>query len=635
MGKKLRKKLIAELSLFFLILIYCTTAPEPLTMTAKVSAQPTVPYNIGNWTYVSKPVLPLKINASQIPIGANWTYVYALNANHTYHVYFYGEWINPDDPKTDYDVFVYNPSGELESYHTEAAGLPEHLGTTVDQPFFTPKQTGNYSFLMKNDPRESQDAEEGTFMLIENIEPNRWYQRYLMGKVNDQPVENTTWAYEFNTTSKHVEVWIDVSDTLDMYEARLYLMANPSKGMGDLLNAMPLAWEPGLYGDISGDYGGYNLNSTGFRHTDAMASCEFPGEDMLINYTSSYEENILYHLVLIAEDGVGSLNFTVKTDFEAPSLSIENPIEKAYSNNATTITAYVNDEFSLKRVLLNYTIDDWATWTSTVMSASQNQTYVGTIPGQPAGVTVKYKILATDIADNHAETQSSYVVKTPTTISIILSNSTIYYGENITVTGLISPSGATVTLNYTVDDVVVSKVVSTNSSGFFNDVYMPNKTGFWTVLASWSGNDSYFGASTSYKNFTVNRTPMSIICNISRVQLIIGENVTVFGSVSPVVENMSVGLIFTMPNGSTVERYVYTNSNGTFTASFRPHFIGAWRVQAKFDGDDLRVESQSELVSFLVTDTWMNQNILYIILGVVAAIIAFVAVIFIRKRRYG
>jgi len=105
----LRKKLIVELSLFFLILTYCATMAEPFTMAAKVSAQPSVPYNLGNWTYVSKPVLPLKINASQIPIGANWTYVYALNANHTYHVYFYGEWVNPIDPKTDYDVFVYKP----------------------------------------------------------------------------------------------------------------------------------------------------------------------------------------------------------------------------------------------------------------------------------------------------------------------------------------------------------------------------------------------------------------------------------------------------------------------------------------------------------------------------------------------
>ena len=606
--EKLRRELIAELGLFF-ILVYCTIAPEPLLMTVKVLGQPVVPYNLGNWTYVSKPVLPTKINASQIPIGANWTYVYALNENSTYHVYCYGEWIDYDlyTAKTDYDIFVYDPNGTQLSYHTEAAGLPEHLGTTVDQPFFTPKYTGNYSFLVKNDPRESQGEKEATLMLIEHIECNKWYQRYLEGKANDKPVENTSWAHEFTTNSSHVEVWIEVPDTLDMYEARLYMMANPSKGKGFVLNDMPLAWEPGLYGSRSDLYGGYNLDSGGFRDTDAMASCEFPGQDMLINYTFPYEGEVLYHLVLIAENGVGSLNFMVKTDFEAPLLSIQNPIEGTYPNNETTITAYADDEFVVDKVLLNYTNDDWATWALIEMSASQNQTFVGTVPRQSAGTTVKYKILASDEAGNRAEVQSSYVVKNPTNIACFLSNSVIYYGENITVTGSISHGGTTVTLNYTCDDIVISKSLTANSSGFLSDVYVPNQTGLWAVLVSWSGNETCFGASSGYKNFTVEKTPMSITCDLSVESLTIWENITVTGSVDPVVENMSVTLIFTTPNGSIIQQYAYTRSNGTFTASFQPNSTGSWSVETKLEGNDLRHGSQSELKSFYVNDTWINQ----------------------------
>jgi len=632
--EKLRRELIAELCLFF-ILIYCTIAPEPFVMTVNVSGQPSVPYNLGNWTYVSKPVLPMKINASQIPIGANWTYVYALNANSTYHVYCYGEWIDYDlyTAKTDYDIFVYDPNGTQLSYHTEAAGLPEHLGTTVDQPFFTPKYTGNYSFLVKNDPRESEGEKEATFMLIEHIECNRWYQRYLEGKVNDNPVENTSWAYEFNTSGRHVEVWIDVPDTLDMYEARLYIMANPSKGKGFTLNDMPLAWEPGLYGSCSDLYGGYNLDSRGFRHTDAMASCEFPGQDMLINYTFPYEGEVLYHLVLIAEYGVGSLNFMVKTDFEAPKVSVQNPIERTFPNNQTTITAYADDEFDVDRVLLNYTNDDWATWALIDMSASENQTYVGTIPEQPAGTTVKYKVLASDEAGNKAEVQSNYVVKNPTNITCFLSNSTIYYGENITVSGSISHGGTTVTLNYTCDDIVASKSLPTDSSGFFSDVYVPNQTGLWTVFASWCGNEVCFGASSGYRNFTVEKTPMSISCNISVESLTIWENITVTGSVDPVVENMSVTLIFTTPNGSIIEQYAYTSSNGTFTASFQANSTGSWSVQTKLEGNDLRFGSESELKSFYVNDTWINQFKFHIIISVVAIIVVSVVVVYIRKRR--
>jgi len=632
----LPRGLTEGLSLFFLLLTCFMIAPAPFTVSIRVSAQPLVPYSLGNWTYVSKPVFPVKINASQIPIGANWTYVYTLNQNSTYHVYCYGEWIDydPASAKTDYDIFVYDPFGELESYHTEAAGLPEHLGTTVDQPFFTPKHTGNYSFLIRNDARESQGEKEATFMSIEHIECNKWYQRYMDGKVNEKPVENTSWAYEFNTTSKHVEVWIEVPDTLDMYEARLYIMANPTKGTGSLLNDMPLAWEPGLYGDLSGLYGGYNLDSRGFRHTDATASCEFLGEDMLINYTVPYEGNLLYHLVLIAEHGNGNLNFMVKTDFEAPELSVKDAPEAVYSNNETTITVYVEEHSGLDEVLLNYTSDDWATSTALEMTASQNQTYVGTIPGQPAGATVKYRILVSDEAGNKAEVQDSYVVKNPTNLTCSLSKSVIQYGENITVTGSISHGGATLTLNYTCDDVVVPKLLFTNSSGFFTDAYFPNKTGSWAVIVSWAGNETCFDASSGYRNFTVEKTTMSITCNVTKESITIGENITVTGSVYPIVENSNVTLVFTTSN-ATIEQYAYTNSNGTFTASFKPNLIGSWRVQTRLDGDDLRCEAYSELKPFRVNDTWINQYGIYIMGAVVAVVAVLVIGFFVRRRRYG
>ena len=94
---------------------------------------------LGNWTYVEKPMFPVYLNDSQVSIGQNWSVVCPLQANHSYHVYCYGAWVNTGaEPKTDYDIYVYNPEGTLESMHTEAAGLPEHLGTTVDDPFFVP-----------------------------------------------------------------------------------------------------------------------------------------------------------------------------------------------------------------------------------------------------------------------------------------------------------------------------------------------------------------------------------------------------------------------------------------------------------------------------------------------------------------
>ena len=99
------------------------------------------------------------INNSQIQIGANWTIICPLQANHNYHVYFYGAYINTSSQaKTDYDIYVYDPQGNLESTHTEAAGLPEHLGTTVNDALFTPTQSGNYSFVIENNPVDSEEC---------------------------------------------------------------------------------------------------------------------------------------------------------------------------------------------------------------------------------------------------------------------------------------------------------------------------------------------------------------------------------------------------------------------------------------------------------------------------------------------
>jgi hypothetical protein len=618
-----------------------------------------VPYTLGNWTNVNKPVLPVRINASQIPIGSDWTYVYPLEVGSAYRVYCYGDWIDysPTLDKTDYDIFVYDPSGNLESYHTEAAGLPEHLGTTVDHPFFIPQQTGDYSFQVKNDARESDGAEAATFMLIEHVDSGRWYQRYMKGKVNDKPVEGTTWAYEFNATSSRVEVWVEVPDTLDMYEARLYIMTNPSEEENATLNGLPLAWEPALYGEASKNYGGYNLDSDGLRYSEAMASCEYPGEDMLINFTAPVEGNLLYHLAFIAEYGEGIINFMVKTDFDAPELSLLDPVEKVNPSNATRISAHVEEQNNLETVTLNYTKNNWAKSTVTEMVASQNQTYIGTIPKQPAGTVVNYKVLARDTSGNSAEALGSYEVKNSANITLDLSSPAVYYGENITVTGSTPASEANVTLtyvmlenstlsstvpdsaavndailNYTSNNNAVSRLVSTDSSGNFRDVCSLNQTGTWIVWASWNGSETYFAASSDYLKLAVKKILMAVTCNITSSSITIGENITATGQVYPRVENLTVTVIFTASN-STIKQTAITDSNGTYLVSWKPDSMELWRVNAYIAEDASRSAAYSNLTSFKVNDTWLNQYLLYIIGGVGGA--AGVSVVFIiRRRRY-
>ncbi len=458
----------------------------------------------GNWTFVEKPMFPVYFNQSAISVGSNWTVVSPLTANHTYHVYAYGEWINQEsNPSTDYDIYVYNPLGELEGYHTEAAGLPEHLGETVDEPYYTPTYSGNYSFVLRNDPGESNASEQATFMIIENIQTNRWQEAYIKGKENDLPVFNTSWAFEFVAESQRIEVHVAVPDTLDMYEARLYLMANPQAGKGEMLNEVPLAWEPGLYGETQNIYGGYNLESKEYRGV-AYASCENYGQDMLINYTSPAKGKSLYHLALIGEKGEGKIDFLVKTEFGQAGLSLINPPLRIYPENETTLT-FLSKTTDLISAALNYSVDRWQSSTSSELQLIDNRTCTATLPGQPAGTTVSYEARAQDVLENTLVYGGNYSVKYASQLNHTLESSEIVIGENVTVTGKITPSqeDLAITLEFTSANGTFKQTVYTTSEGTFASSFKPATEGNWLVQAVFSGNGAVYPCSSESLDFKV------------------------------------------------------------------------------------------------------------------------------------
>jgi hypothetical protein len=443
---------------------------------------------LGNWTYVEKPMFPVYLNESQVPIGQNWTVVCPLAAGHSYHVYCYGAWVHTGpEPKTDYDIYVYNPEGTLESMHTEAAGLPEHLGTTVDDPFFVPASSGNYTFVIVNDARESNGAEQATFMIIENVECDRWYTHEVSGKIADAPAFNTSWAYEFMTNSNRIELWVRVPDTLDMYEARLYLMSNAKSVT---VNNVSLPWEPGLYGNES-DVGGYNLESEEYRGV-AYASCEFNGQDMFLNYSAPSAGNTLYHLVLMGEVGEGTIEFMVKTTFGGVLSPLTFP-QRVSPANETEI-AYATNTTQLENATLRYTTDSWKNVTMVEMAIS-NMTCNATIPQQTAGSVVEYTVQATDTIKNTLAAAGNFTVKYPSSITDFnATRMTVTLGENITATGTISAEagGAPVTVTFMSVNTTETVECTALENGTFTASFQPETTGTWIAQAAFAGNSSIY-----------------------------------------------------------------------------------------------------------------------------------------------
>ncbi|MEM2099273.1 MAG: hypothetical protein QXU99_05985 [Candidatus Bathyarchaeia archaeon] len=445
---------------------------------------------MGNWTYVEKPMYPVYFSNSQIGIGSNWSIVCPLEAGHSYHVYCYGAWVNTGTaPKTDYDIYVYNPEGKLESMHTEAAGLPEHLGTTVDDPFFEPAKSGNYTFVIVNDARESKGAQQATFMVIEHIECNKWYRRTIEGKNGSRPVFGTSWAYEFITAAPLIEVWVKVPDTLDMYEARIYLM---NKKPSVYINNVPLPWEMGLYGNLSGSIGGYNLESEGYRGV-AYASCEYNGQDMFLNYTpTAVTEPNVYHLVLMGEAGSGTVEFLVKTTFSGNLSALTSP-RRVYPDNETVI-AYEASKAALESATLKFTTNRWANTTSIQMTVN-NMTCNATIPRQEAGTLVEYVVQAVDTLKNNLTATGNFTVKYAAAIvDFNATRKTILLGENITVTGILQPPAANNMITVQFMSANETKLVqcSTFENGTFTATFQPKTSGVWVAKATFAGSTTTY-----------------------------------------------------------------------------------------------------------------------------------------------
>ena len=461
----------------------------------------------GNCTYVEKPMFPVLVNSSQIAIGENWTIICPLQAGHNYHIYFYGAYINTSSvAKTDYNVYVYDPQGNLESSHTQSAGLPEHLGTTVNDSLFTPTQSGNYSFVINNNPVDSKGAQQATFMIIENLQCDQWYTSYVEGTNGGNSTFYTNWAYEFETNASYVQLYINVPNTLDMYEARLYLMNNAESPS---LDNFPLAWEPGLYGNLSGSVGGYNFEPNGYRGV-AYASCEYMGQSMSLNYTSPNAGPNLYHLVLIGEVGSGNITFMLKTNFENETLTPLTTPERVYPGNLTEI-AFTSNNTNLASAQLSYTTNNW-TATNTMNMDISNQTCNATIPGQTAGTLVQYQINATDVLENGLYASGNYTVKEPLTLNITAVKDEIRLGENITINGVLTPNDNNSTVEVQFNSINSTQTINctVNSDGTFVASFRPDSSGQWTVTATCPETQTSYSCYSQQLMITVTPPPLYV-----------------------------------------------------------------------------------------------------------------------------
>ena len=330
-------------------------------------------------------------------------------------------------------------------------------------------------------------------MIMENVETDVWQEQYITGKGDDNlPVLNTSSAFDFATDSQAVQVFVNVPKTLDMYEARLYLMSDSASKNETILDGVPLAWEQGLYGVNSNGtnvIGGYNVESKEYRG-NAYASCENYGQSMFMNFTAPNPGTNLYHLVFIGEVGYGTIDYMIKTEFNNTFLAPVSVPATAVPDNATII-AYASNLADLQNATLQYTNDSWTT-ANTVDMNVLNRICNATIPGQAAGTTVNYLITAEDTLENSLNATGSYPVKYLSTLNLTSIPIEPRLGDNVTLKGSMDPQAQGVPIIISVSSANETQQIQcyTFENGTFEANFKPDTAGSWFAYAVFNGSSS-------------------------------------------------------------------------------------------------------------------------------------------------
>lgn len=536
-----------------------------------------------------------------IDIGETWKLDYFLEEGKRYHVFLVGDWIcNETEPETDYDINTVYPNG-VSQWNTESAGLPEQVANDKDHQYFIPPLTGTYRFKIINDERDSKNTEGAIFMLLEHIDVNTEYSQDLEGRDDEgQEVLFSGWAYEFDTAAPRIRVFVDVPDSLDMYEARLYMMANPDSGIGYEINGLGVPTGD-LFIRFQGQYGGFSTSCKGDRNIDAMASCEHSGKDMEFVYDTpnSYNDTgvIFYYIVLIAEHNEGTVGFYAQTDFSPPIVTLIEPPEIGYMGEETKIEASVEDDTEIKRVWVEYCVGATKTL-STIECKLRDSTWVGTLP-HFNGDYVEYTVYAEDKFGNTGSTTSEFLVKKKTSIECDIADMILVGDEKAEISGRTSLSSATLTLTLTNRDTNHVYNVKTDENGDFEFIFTPEKTGEWKLQASFEGSETEVSATSDIITFTMESKPTHISNMLSANRVKMNVPVVVYGSVSPGVAGLPVQITFVSSSSSHTET-AYTAGDGSFSCNFEPPETGTWNVLSKV-GDGLYYSvSQSKLSDFVV-----------------------------------
>jgi hypothetical protein len=229
--------------------------------------------------------------------------------------------------------------------------------------------------------------------------------------------------------------------------------------------------------------------------------------------------------------------------------------------------------------------------------------------------------------------------KLSSTISITISPSTIDFGENTTISGVIDPPRSTnVTLLYRLQGETEWKnltIAPTNNKGTYSYNWTPPKAGDYIIRASWPGDENTLPASQT-GTLIVNKAVPTITINVYPTQVTLGSNVTINGTISLTTLGINFNITIQYRLQEDVEwtqlATVQTDTLGQYTHLWRPDKEGIYELRAIWLGDQNTHPAESEHKTVKV-EAQPIEIVPYIVAGIVIVAIIVTAAIYLVKIR--
>ncbi|MEM2901906.1 MAG: lamin tail domain-containing protein [Candidatus Bathyarchaeia archaeon] len=212
------------------------------------------------------------------------------------------------------------------------------------------------------------------------------------------------------------------------------------------------------------------------------------------------------------------------------------------------------------------------------------------------------------------------------TLTCNVSPNSIQLGTQVTVSGLIEPKFQTfIKVQYreaggSWNDLAIAQ---STTNGEYAVTYTPTAitTYEFRALTPWES-----GAVSNTATLTVNKFPSNIYILALR-DVVVGDNVSIIGFISPLKSGETVQLRIGLPNGTEWVRSITTRPEGYFNHTFQADLEGTWNFTASWNGDGTHLGATSTVQYLTVKEKFKKVDYSPMVALAAAAVAAGLALV--------